>query len=571
MSAEGAPATPAEVESADEDLLPARMLNEVVYCPRLFYLEHVAGEWDDSADTVHGRRVHRRVDGGPGELPPPEDLPEGLARARSVTVTSARAGVVAKTDLIEVAGGRVVPVDYKRGHAPDEERVPGGVWPADRVQIGAQIAALRDSGYACEEGVVYYAASKRRVPVPWTEALRDEVLQAVAAARRVRAERTPPPPLVASPKCPRCSLAGICLPDETHALLHPEAAAPDVPLRRLVPAQDDRLPLYVQAHGARIGRSGDCLEVVKQDGSKESVRLRDTSHVCVFGGVQITTAALQELCAREIGVSLFSYGGWHYGHVAAFSGKNVLLRIAQFELAARPDGRVRLAREFIAGKILNCRTLLRRNGEPGREVLIRLKELADEAQATEAEERLLGLEGTAARIYFEEFGRLLKPRSGARAAFDFRLRNRRPARDPVNAMLSFAYALLVKDARIALCAAGFDPMVGLLHRPRPGRPALALDLMEEFRPLIADSVVLTVVNNDVVSEDDFVRAAAGVALSEAGRQAFLKAYERRMAQEVTHPIFNYTVSYRQVLEVQARLLSRVVQGELETYPSFRTR
>ncbi len=416
----------------DEGLIPARMLNELVYCPRLFYLEHVAGEWDDSADTLQGKRVHKRVDAKTTALPPGDELPDTLLRARAVTVASPAEGIVAKTDLIEAEGGAVVPVDYKRGAAPDPARVPGGAWPADRVQVAAQALALRDSGYRCDHAEVYYAASKQRVRVDLTDVQVDEVRAAVAEARRVRALPVAPPPLVASPKCPRCSLVGICLPDEVTSLLagpeppdSDEGAAPSVtpslagpdpdgaapapraaPLRRLIPARDDKTPLYVQAHGARIGRSGDCLEIRQKDGTVSTARLREVSQVNVFGSVTLTPAALQELCSRGIDVALFGYGGWHYGAVGGFAEKNVLLRIAQFAAAARPETRLAVAREIVMGKVLNQRTLLRRNAEDeSKNVLVDLKLLAGRAQEAASEEVLLGIEGSAARAYFAGFAR----------------------------------------------------------------------------------------------------------------------------------------------------------------------
>jgi CRISPR-associated protein Cas1 len=514
------------------------------------------------------------VDRTPSPLPEADALPAERLHARSVTVASEAAGVVAKVDLIESDEDTVVPVDYKRGEAPDSESVPGGVWPADRVQVAAQVLALRDSGYRCDHGVVYYAAAKTRVAVPWTDQAGAEVRSAVAEARRIAAERVMPPPLVASSKCPRCSLVGICLPDETNLLRAPQSGPEPVDrhVRQLIPSRDDAVPLYVQAAGATVGLAGETLEVRLRDGTKTVVRTRETSHVCLFGAVHITTPAIRELCDRGVSVSFFSHGGWHYGAVNGFAEKNALLRIAQFAVAAERERRLPLAREIVAGKILNGRTLLRRNGEDLPEITLRsLKQLADAASSCASEEALLGLEGTAARLYFEAFGRLLSPRSGAAAAFDFNGRNRRPPRDPVNALLSLAYALLAKDARLALLAVGFDPTVGFYHRPRPGRPALALDLMEEFRPLVADSVVLTAVNTESVQASHFIRAAGAVALTEAGRRAFLAAYERRMDQQITHPVFGYTLSYRRVLEVQARLLARTVTAQLTSYPSFRTR
>lgn len=561
---------PAQTQEDGPELIPARMLNELVYCPRLYYLEHVAGEWEASADTVSGARVHRRVDKGRGELPSPDSVPEGFT-SRSVMVASPALGVVARTDLIEADGNEVTPVDYKRGSAPDPAKVPGGVWPADRVQVAAQVLALRAEGYACCGAVVYYAASKTRVEVPVGEVEETEVRWAVAEARRLQTESLPPSPLVDSPKCPRCSLAPICLPDETNVLREP-GAVPAAPLRRLIPPDDERAPIYVQTPGSVLGKNGEQLEVRAHDGSKTALRLSEISHVNVFGAVQVTTGLIQDLCKREIGVSFFSGGGWYYGALGGVATINVQTRIAQFRVASDTGASLALARSFVASKILNSRTLVRRNAEQADQAsLDKLKVLADQAGGAQGLDELLGIEGLAARIYFGSFSQLLSPRTRETAAFDFEGRNRRPPRDPLNALLSFGYSLLLRDVRVALIAAGFDPTVGFYHQPRPGRPALALDLMEEFRPLLADSAVLSAVNTEVVTEGDFVRAAGAVNLTEKGRKAFTGAYERRVRQEVTHPLFGYKLDYRRVLQVQARLLARAVTGEIPSYPGFQTR
>jgi len=180
---------------------------------------------------------------------------------------------------------------------------------------------------------------------------------------------------------------------------------------------------------------------------------------------------------------------------------------------------------------------------------------------------LLGIEGMAAKGYFEGFATLLQ----GGPTFDLEGRNRRPPRDPVNALLSFVYALLAKDLTLALNAVGFDVMLGFYHRPRYGRPSLALDLAEEFRPIVADSVVLTLINNGEVTPSSFIRRAGAVAMTDSARRAVLAAYERRMDSLVTHPMFGYRISYRRILEVQSRLLARTVLGELTEYPNFCTR
>lgn len=553
-------------------LVPARMLNEFAYCPRLAYLEWVEGDFADNADTVEGRARHRAVDRPTGALPDPETLAaqndsgERL-HARSVYLSAPRAGLVAKIDLVEADGDTVTPIDYKRGEAPD---VPEGAWEPERVQLCAQGMILEENGYRCERGILYYCASRRRVEVPFDAILRRRTEELLGAMRKMAAERTAPPPLVDSPKCPRCSLVGICLPDEVNYLRAPTS---DAEPRRLLPARDDALPLYVQSSGARIGKRDEELVIEHRDGTRHTVRLTQTSHVSVFGAVQITTQALQAIVGRGLPICYFSHGGWFYAITTGMTHKNVNLRLFQFEAARDPVRSLALARRIVSAKVRNCRTLLRRNGENVPEAdLNELRRIATEAENADNPESLLGIEGNAARIYYQHFARMLRPVGGESGLdFEFEGRSRRPPRDRVNALLSLAYAVLTKDVTLALLTVGFDPFLGFYHRPRYGRPALALDVMEEFRPLIADSVVLSAVNTGMIKPGDFIVRGGGVSLTQTGRKQFLFAYERRMDELVTHPLFGYRVSYRRILEVQARLLARHLAGEIPDYPPFLTR
>ncbi|MCC6996723.1 MAG: CRISPR-associated endonuclease Cas1 [Deltaproteobacteria bacterium] len=538
------------------------MLNEFSYCPRLSYLEWVQGDFADSADTIDGRRVHKRVDRPGGALPPANDTTERL-HARSVELAAPGLGMVAKLDLIEVEDGWVTPVDYKRGKPPD---IPGRAWEPERVQLCAQALILEEHGYRCESGILYFAESKQRVEIVFDDALRARTRELLAALRMTVASGALPPPLRDSPKCPRCSLVGICLPDEVNQLRGVEA--PEVP-RKLVPARDDALPLYVHTAGARVGRRGDELVIEERDGTRHEVTLLRTSQVVLVGGVQISTQAVQELCARGLPVVYLSAGGRFFGVTTGMPHKNVELRLAQYRAAASESRALGLARRFVAAKIRNQRTLLRRNGDVPDLVLDRLRELAVAAEECGAAESLLGLEGTAARLYFQHFARMVKAPEAA--SFDFEGRNRRPPLDPVNALLSLAYALLTKELAVVLLSVGFDPYLGFFHQPRHGKPALALDVMEEFRPLIADSVVITAINTGVVKEADFIRRGAGCAMADAGRARFMEAFERRMDELVTHPVFGYRISYRRILEVHARLLGRHLTGEIPEAPSFLTR
>ena len=567
-----AAALPSAEPVAPPDLVPARMVNEYVYCPRLAYLEWVQGDWADNADTAEGRFRHRVVDQPGGALPSPADAPGEAIHARSVWLSAEEEHLTARIDLIEGDGQTVTPVDYKRGAAPD---LPEGAWEADRAQLCAQGLILRANGYTCHGGVIYYAGSKTRVTVPFDDALIARTRQVVQALRQL-ADGPIPPPLIGSPKCVRCSLAGICLPDETNLLADRQTGETDGEVRRLVPARDDALPLYVQQQGARISRSGEVLEVWLNDTQLAQARLFETSHIALFGNVQITTQALSAALDAGIPVAYFSMGGWFKGLARGPDHKNVLLRIAQYRAALDTARSLELARAFVTAKIRNCRTLLMRNHtDPPAEVLEALKQLAREAQRAHDMPRLLSVEGQAARLYFGAFIGMLKPRvtedSSQQWAFDFNGRNRRPPRDPLNALLSYAYSLLAKDLSVLAQVVGFDPYLGFYHQPRYGRPSLALDVMEEFRPLIADSVVLTVVNTGVLTPADFIRRGPAAALTEPARKKFIRAYENRMDTLITHPVFGYRVSYRRVLEVQLRLLGRVLNGEIPDYPAFTTR
>jgi CRISPR-associated protein Cas1 len=572
------------------------MVNEFVYCPRLFFYEWVDGVFVPSADTVEGALRHEKLETRADALPAADQADESRIHSRSVQLSSEAHKLIATIDLVEGSGGVVSPVDYKKGR-PLEGADGPAPWPSDRVQVCVQALILRDAGYRCHEAVLYYDQTRQRVRVPIDDALMAETLAAVASARATAESGVLPPPLVDSPKCPGCSLVGICLPDETAAAMgwRPEEGEPlqmrlfeaadsgtwplrDAPqaldqVRRLVPARDDLRPLYVTGHGFTIGKTGDVLQVRDRKQVVQEVRLGEISQVNLFGSVQLTAAAVQGLCWAGKPIAHFSAGGWFYGLTQGLGLKNVFLRRAQFDRAADAGFCLRVARSIVATKIRNQRTMLQRNHvEPPPATIQGLRELAERAAEADSLESLLGIEGTAARMYFGDFAGMLKAADEEQGpAFDLEGRNRRPPRDPVNALLSFAYAMLTRDLTVVCHAVGFDPFIGFYHQPRFGRPALALDLMEGFRPLVADSAVLSAINTKMVSPADFIRVGRAVSMTPAGRTGLIRAYEQRIDALVTHPLFGYRASYRRVLEIQARLLARHVTGEVPVYPGFETR
>ena len=582
-------------EDADLPLVPARIINEVLYCERLMYLEWIQGEWADNYYTADGRSVHKRADKAGKPLTVPEVISEEGEplpyTARSVWLSSQQLGITAKIDVVDVEGKQVIPIEYKRGKRPD---LPEGAYLPERAQLCAQVLLLREHGFECDHGEIYYAKDRQRVPITIDEPLIQRTREAATRVLELASEGELPAPLRDSPKCHGCSLVGICLPDEVQSLIdvfpapapsntveehvdedEPDpwgfrASVPEKPVRRLFPARDDKVPLYVQAQGSTLRIDGERFIVQCKDAQPIEARIVNTSHVSIYGNVHVTTPALRMLLERSIPTLFFTYGGWYQGRLVGGDAKNVELRLAHYDASQNPNLCLRLARNFVASKILNSRTLLRRNHAAAPPVaLSELKQLARKARSADELGSLLGIEGTAARVYFSEYTGMLK--RDAAEQFDFDGRNRRPPRDPINALLSFSYSMLAKELLIAVTAVGLDPMLGFYHQPHFGRAGLALDLMEEFRPIIADSVVINVINTGVIQPDDFVRAAGSVNLTTPARKRFILAFERRMDQLVTHPVFDYRISYRRVLEVQARLLSRLLLSEIKFYPEFRVR
>lgn len=540
-------------------VFPARMVNEFVYCPRFFHLAWSGKESGENDFTVEGKWVHRAVDRR-NEALPAFDTEEFRSR-RSVTLDSTELGLMARIDVVETEAGSAVPLEFKRG-APKDGSPP--IWEPERIQLAVAGLLLREHGYTCDHGEVYFAGSRRRVRVDFDDALLGRVGTVVEQMRAVAAAPVPPPPLVDSPKCPACIMVGICLPDEQNMVRRSSSEPP----RRLLPVETAARPLYVTTPGAHVGKRGERLEVGLHRETVESVRLIDVSQLAVFGNVNISTPLVRELMQRDIPICWFSAGGWFAGIAEGLPSKNVELRRRQAAVSDAVE--LAVATRIVEAKVLNARTLLRRNGRPRSEGVLReLKRFAGCAMRCDDVATLLGVEGAAAKAYFSLFTSMLKTSEGA--TFDFAQRNRRPPKDRVNCLLSYTYGLLARDLTAVAYAVGLDPYMGVFHRPRFGRPALALDVMEEFRPLIADSVVVGLVNNGELTGKSFVEAGGSVSLSPDGRRTVLRAYERRVDTEFTHPTFRYRITYRRAFEVQMRMLAAVLLGEFDEYRAIVTR
>jgi CRISPR-associated protein Cas1 len=333
--------------------------------------------------------------------------------------------------------------------------------------------------------------------------------------------------------------------------------------------------LYIQTQGSYLRLDHETLKIEVERESVFQIPLHHLRGIVVFGNVLVSPFLLHR-CAndgRDV-VWLSEYGRFQARLGGPITG-NVLLRRAQYAALNDAGQTLAIARLMVAGKLQNARTVLKRAAREAKGSLdqIQLNEAAESqdkgirmAEKASDLDTLRGVEGSAARAYFAAFSSMIRLH---REAFEFTERSRRPPRDPVNALLSLAYALLSNECVAACESVGLDPQVGYLHALRPGRPALALDLMEELRTPLADRLVLTLINRNQIKPDDFMdRPGGGIYLTETARKTFLAAYQKRKQEEITHPVLGTKISYGLIAHIQARLLARYLRGDLPSYQPF---
>lgn len=342
--------------------------------------------------------------------------------------------------------------------------------------------------------------------------------------------------------------------------------------------------LYLTEQYSLVKLEGETLRVQPsggRGGAVVRVPLNKIEQVLVLGEITLTTPALHALLERRIPVHYLTAHGRSRGSLVADWGKNSGVRLAQYALCRDTARGFGVARQCVAGKLLNARTLLLRYArarpdgaaldEAAQTIRRCLRELARLAPPVDVSDRmhglgpLLGLEGSGSAAYYGVFGALLK------GDWAFPGRVKRPPTDPVNALLSFGYTVLTNQVTSLIHAVGLDPGLGVLHQAGFGKPALALDLVESFRPIIVDSVVVTMINTGQLGPGDFSTELGAYRLKDSPRRAFLEKLEARLNEQVQHPIFGYQVSYRRCIELQARLFAKYAQGEIERYVPFTVR
>lgn len=333
--------------------------------------------------------------------------------------------------------------------------------------------------------------------------------------------------------------------------------------------------LYVTSQGSYLSKDGECVVVRADDGSKKRFPVHVLDGIVCFGNVLCSPFLLGHCGEKGVTLSFLTERGRFLAGVRGPQSGNVLLRRAQYRQADDPDTSARMARSVIAGKVANSRAVLRRclrdhedrvDAVAVKQVISSLDDSARRLRSDLSLDEARGMEGLAANAYFSVFDQTILQK---RETFFFNGRNRRPPLDAVNCLLSFVYTLLAHDIRSALEAVGLDPQVGFLHRDRPGRPGLALDVMEEFRSFLADRLVLSLINRGEVRARGFVRKESGaIFMNDDTRKVILTAWQKRKQDEVTHPFLKERIPLGLAFHVQAQLMARCIRGDLDGYPPY---
>jgi CRISP-associated protein Cas1 len=509
---------------------------------------------------------------------PPDTEPEG--EPLRLTLESEKWGLTGKVDCIRRRDGMLIPYEHKRGRSARSADNKPEAWASDRLQVIAYAALVAEhSGQEINEGRIRYHADNVMVRVPIDDAAFDDLKKAIARARILQSSIERPPVTENERLCVKCSLAPVCLPEEARlALLLSElpAAMPEVRQLKLFPADDDRRTLHVLTHGARIGRKGDRLEVSVTGEPPQLHPGQEIGQLVLHGFAQISTQALRFCGQQEIGVHWVTTGGQYMGAWVSGTG-SVQRRIRQYR-ALTDQGlclqlAVRLAEARARGQLSfllrSSRETERATPEVQSSIKAIRKLLSPLLRATSIDS-LRGYEGSIGAYYFRALPDLIVPEAGEEMKPDGR--NRRPPRDRCNALLSFAYALLLKDVTNAIMVVGLDPSLGFFHRPRSQAPPLALDLMELFRVPLVDLPVIASINRKQWDIDaDFDVAGPQVWLSDEGRKKLIGIYERRKSDYWRHPVVRRSLSYSRIIELEVRLLEKEWMDEGGLFARMRLR
>lgn len=542
--------TTLESPATDQDTIRVSALHALAYCPRLFYLEEVEELYTQDAAVFAGRRLHV-------ELEHQED-----ETWEELFLESTELGLRGRVDALRTRDGQTVPYEHKRGRCHRDADNQPQAWDSDRLQILAYAYLIEAAlGIPIPEGRIRYHAGNVLVHVPLDDTGRAEVQAAIQQARSLRQSPLRPPVTEHERMCARCSMAPVCLPEEAR-LAHNREWQPV----RLFPEDDDRQILHILEPGTCVGRTAEQLKITRRDHPIEKVPIRQIGQVVLHSYSQISTQALHYCAEQGIGVHFVAGGGRYLGSFDSRQG-SIQRRVRQYAALSQPDTCLELARKLVLCRGQGQRKFLMRGQRSMSEIpeslksaIAQMKAVLKQVPRATSLASLLGLEGNLAALYFGALPQLIVATVPPELHFD--QRNRRPPKDRFNALLSFGYALLLKDVTNSILAVGLEPALGFYHQPRTQASPLALDLMEIFRVPLVDMPVMASVNRgqwDI--QTDFEIRGQQVWLSDCGRRQFVSLYERRKEETWKHPVTDYSLTYRRLLELEVRLLEKEWMGE----------
>lgn len=530
----------------NEPLIRVMALHALEYCERLFYLEEVEEIRIADKAVYDGRRFHQQ-------------LPE-YVEISSYPLQSDELGIFGKVDCVRSENGAWIPFEYKKGHSKRYKGDESEAWPPDIIQVAAYALLLEEHfDKKIFEGRIYYAADHKTVKISINEELRLKVKQAIEKARDLRKTIERPPIAQNERLCSRCSLAPVCLPEEERLITEGKEDLP-----RYFPPDRDQIDLHILQHGSTIRRSSGSFVLENKEGESEVMPSESVGSITIHGHSQITTQAIHLASMKGIHIHWITSGGKYLGSLVQSTG-GTQRRLRQYNGLTDQDLALRLSQALVYSKVESqLRYILRltrgsKNRELHEENLQAMRESLRSIKSEKHERDVLrGYEGIAAKAYFNSLSLLLAKEGDP---LHFQGRNRRPPRDPANAVLSFLYSLLYRDAVQAIVTVGLDPTIGFYHQPRSQAYPLALDIMELFRVMLCDTILVgTVHRNQWNVDDDFEYAGKQVWLSNEGKKKVIKTYEKRKQDTWKHPVVGYSLTYDRTMELEVRLLEKEWSG-----------
>lgn len=532
-----------------EKTIRVSALHALAYCPRLFYLEEVEELYTQDAAVFAGRRLHVEI-----EKQEDEEWEE-------LFLESEELGLRGRVDALRTRDRQIIPYEHKRGRSCRDKNNQPQAWESDRLQLLAYACLLESTGITVYEGRIRYHADNALVRVPIDDTGRAAVKAAVEQARLLRQSTSRPPVTDNERLCVRCSLAPVCLPEEAR-LAHDHSWQPI----RLFPKDDERQAIHILEPGTSVGKTGEQIKITRRGQPVETIPAHQLGQVVLHSFSQISTQALYFCADKDIGVHFISGGGRYLGSFDPKRG-SIQRRIRQYAALSDPNTCLMLARKLVTCRGQGQRKFLMRGQRSIKEVpqhltdaIAQMQRLLKQIPKAQSLESLLGLEGNLAALYFGALPCLIS--QTVPSQLNFEGRSRRPPRDRFNALLSFGYALLLKDVMNAILTVGLEPALGFYHQPRSQASPLALDLLEIFRVPMVDMIVVASINRgqwDV--QTDFQILNEQVWLSESGKHKAIDLYEHRKQESWKHPATGYSLTYRRIFELEVRLLEKEWSGE----------